>query len=162
MRLRPFRSPHANVTAAALLGGGAIPKPGEVSLADCGCLFLDEFPEFSRGVIESLRAPMEDQEVTVSRVRASYSFPARFMLVAARNNCPCGFYPDRSRCHCTERQILDYRNRISHPIMDRIDIRIEVRPVEMEDLQHQVQLLQIPDRKERTQRSQTAKMFTQA
>ena len=134
MRLRPFRSPHANVSAAALLGGGAIPRPGEVSLADCGVLFLDEFPEFGRGVIEGLRAPMEDQEVTVSRVRASYRFPARFMLVAARNECPCGFYPDRSRCHCTERQILDYRNRISHPIMDRIDIRIEVRPVEMEDL----------------------------
>jgi magnesium chelatase family protein len=134
MHLRPFRSPHANVSAAALLGGGPIPKPGEVSLADCGVLFLDEFPEFGRGVIESLRAPMEDQEVTVSRVRASYRFPARFMLVAARNNCPCGFYPDRSRCRCTERQILDYRNRISHPIMDRIDIRIEVRPVKAEDL----------------------------
>ena len=134
MRLRPFRSPHANVSAAALLGGGAIPKPGEVSLADCGVLFLDEFPEFGRGVIEGLRAPMEDQEVTVSRVKASYRFPAKFMLVAARNNCPCGFYPDRTRCRCTERQIIDYQNRISHPIMDRIDIRIEVRPVEMEDL----------------------------
>lgn len=134
MNVRPFRSPHANVSAAALLGGGAIPKPGEVSLADNGVLFLDEFPEFGRGVIESLRAPMEDQEVTVSRVKASYCFPAKFMLVAARNHCPCGYYPDRSRCRCTERQITEYRNRISHPIMDRIDIRIEVRPVRMEDL----------------------------
>ena len=85
-------------------------------------------------MIESLRAPMEDQEVTVSRVKASYCFPAKFMLVAARNHCPCGYYPDRSRCRCTERQITEYRNRISHPIMDRIDIRIEVRPVRMEDL----------------------------
>ncbi|MBR0145544.1 MAG: YifB family Mg chelatase-like AAA ATPase [Eubacterium sp.] len=134
MDTRPFRSPHANVSAAALLGGGSVPKPGEVSLADCGVLFLDEFPEFGRGVIESLRAPMEDQEVTVSRVKASYRFPARFMLVAARNHCPCGYYPDRSRCRCRERQIVEYRNRISHPIMDRIDIRIEVRPVRMEDL----------------------------
>ncbi len=134
MNVRPFRSPHANVSAAALLGGGSVPKPGEVSLADCGVLFLDEFPEFSRGVIESLRAPMEDREVMISRVKASYRFPARFMLVAARNHCPCGYYPDRSRCRCTERQITEYRNKISHPIMDRIDIRIEVRPVRMEEL----------------------------
>ena len=134
MDVRPFRSPHANVSAAALLGGGSVPKPGEVSLADCGVLFLDEFPEFSRGVIESLRAPMEDQEVMISRVKASYRFPARFILVAARNHCPCGYYPDRSRCRCSERQITEYRNKISHPIMDRIDIRIEVRPVRMEEL----------------------------
>ena len=134
MDVRPFRSPHANVSAAALLGGGSVPKPGEVSLANSGVLFLDEFPEFSRGVIESLRAPMEDQEVMISRVKASYRFPARFMLVAARNHCPCGYYPDRSRCRCTERQITEYRNKISHPIMDRIDIRIEVRPVRMEEL----------------------------
>ena len=85
-------------------------------------------------MIEGLRAPMEDQEVTVSRVKATYRFPARFMLVAARNHCPCGFYPDRARCRCSERQIIEYRNRVSHPIMDRIDIRIEVRPVEVEDL----------------------------
>ena len=134
MKCRPFRSPHANVTAPALLGGGGNPKPGEVSLACNGVLFLDEFPEFSRNVVESLRAPMEDHEVMISRVRASVRFPAKFMLVAARNHCPCGFYPDRNRCHCTERQILDYKNKISHPIMDRIDIRIEVRPVEVEDL----------------------------
>ena len=134
LRRRPFRSPHSNVSLPALLGGGTIPRPGEVSLANSGVLFLDEFPHFAKGVIESLRAPMEDQEVTISRVKASYRFPSRFMLVAARNNCPCGFYPDRARCRCTERQIVEYRNRISHPIMDRIDIRIEVRPVEIGDL----------------------------
>ena len=134
MTERPFRSPHTSVSQAAMLGGGAIPKPGEVSLSSHGILFLDEFPEYARGTIESLRAPMEDKAVTVSRVRASYSFPAKFMLVAARNHCPCGFFPDRQRCKCTERQILDYQNKVSHPIMDRIDIRIEVRPVKMEEL----------------------------
>ena len=134
MRVRPFRSPHTNVSLSAMLGGGSIPKPGEVSLASHGVLFLDEFPEYSRGTIESLRGPLEDKVVTVSRVRASYSFPAKFMLVAARNHCPCGYYPDRMKCRCTERQIADYQNRVSHPIMDRIDIRIEVRPVGVKEL----------------------------
>ena len=134
LRTRPFRAPHANVSSTAMLGGGPVPKPGEVSLASHGVLFLDEFPEFARGTIESLRAPMEDKEITVSRIRASYTFPAKFMLVAARNHCPCGFYPDRQKCRCTERQIVDYRNKVSHPIMDRIDIRIEVRPVKAGEL----------------------------
>ena len=134
VRTRPFRSPHTSVSASAMLGGGSVPKPGEVSLSSHGVLFLDELPEFNRGIIESLRAPLEDKEITVSRVRTSCSFPAKFMLVAARNHCPCGYYPDRSRCRCTERQIADYQNRVSHPIMDRIDIRIEVCPVKMEEL----------------------------
>ena len=134
IRTRPFRSPNSNVSTSALIGGGTVPKPGEVSLASCGVLFLDEMPDFNRGTIESLRAPLEDKKVSISRVRASYSFPAKFMLVAARNHCPCGFFPDRSRCRCTERQITDYQNRLSHPIMDRIDIRIEVRPVKLDEL----------------------------
>ncbi len=134
MTKRPFRTPGQNVSTAALIGGGKNPKPGEVSLATGGVLFLDEFPEFQKNVIESLRQPMEDRKVTVSRVKASYTFPARFMLVSARNNCPCGFYPDRRRCRCTSMDIFRYQNKISHPIMDRIDIRLEIRPVKYEEL----------------------------
>ncbi len=131
---RPFRSPHHSSTQAALIGGGVSPRPGEVSLASYGVLFLDEFPEFQRSVIEALRQPMEDKNVTISRVRAQYSFPAHFMLVAARNNCPCGYYPDRKKCHCSIKQIEDYENKLSQPIMDRIDIRIEVSPVKYYEL----------------------------
>lgn len=131
---RPFRHPHSSVTETALLGGGGIPLPGEISLADHGVLFLDEFPEFKRKVIESLRQPMEDGRVTIARVRASYDFPARFMLVAASNLCPCGYFPDRSRCHCSDREVYEYQNRISHPIMDRIDIKIHVKPVSISEL----------------------------
>jgi len=131
---RPFRAPHHTVSAAAVMGGGSNPRPGEVSLASGGVLFLDEFPEFSRSVIESLRQPLEDRAVTVSRVKASYTYPAKFMLVAARNNCPCGCYPDRKRCKCTEMQIQQYTGKISGPIMDRIDIRIDVRPVGYDDM----------------------------
>lgn len=134
MRRRPFRAPGQNVTETALIGGGRHPKPGEISLANSGVLFLDEFPEYSRQVIESLRQPMEDKFITVSRVKASLSFPARFMLVAARNNCPCGYYPDRSRCRCNAREIYSYQNKISHPIMDRIDIRLEIQPVKAAEL----------------------------
>lgn len=131
---RPFRSPHHSSTQAALLGGGSIPKPGEVSLSQYGVLFLDEFPEFPRNVIEALRQPMEDRYVTISRSRAKYTYPANFMLVAARNNCPCGNFPDRKKCHCTIKQIQDYEKKLSQPIMDRIDIKIEVHPVKGEDL----------------------------
>jgi len=131
---RPFRSPHHTITEKALMGGGAVPRPGEVSLASNGVLFLDEFPEFSRSVIEALRQPMEDRDVTISRVRATYHFPANFILVTAANLCPCGKYPDRNLCRCTERQILDYRNKISYPIMDRIDIQIGVEPVGYEEI----------------------------
>ncbi|MCR5213198.1 MAG: YifB family Mg chelatase-like AAA ATPase [Eubacterium sp.] len=131
---RPFRSPHQNISESVLCGGGASPKPGEVSLANSGVLFLDEFPEFKRSVIESLRQPMEDKKVTVSRVKASYTFPANFMLVSARNNCPCGHYPDRNKCRCTPGEIFRYQSKVSHPIMDRIDIRLEVSPVSYDQL----------------------------
>lgn len=131
---RPFRSLNQNISQVALLGGGHVPKPGEVSLATGGVLFLDEFPEFGRNIIESLRMPMEDHIVSISRAKASLTFPARFMLVSARNNCPCGFYPDRKKCKCTSREIYNYQNRISHPIMDRIDLRLEVSPVKYSDI----------------------------
>lgn len=134
MDRRPFRAPGQSITEIAMCGGGAVPKPGEVSLANGGVLFLDEFPQYKKNVIESLRQPMEDRKVSISRYRGVYTFPARFMLVSARNNCPCGFYPDRNRCRCTAREICNYQNRISHPVMDRIDIRLEVRPVSFDEL----------------------------
>ncbi len=134
MHRRPFRSPHQNISEAALCGGGSSPKPGEVTLSNSGVLFLDEFPEFRRSSIEALRQPMEDKQVTVSRIKATYTFPARFMLVSSRNNCPCGYYPDRTKCRCNAGEIFRYQSRISHPIMDRIDIRLEVSPVSYEQL----------------------------
>lgn len=123
---RPYRAPHYSITETALIGGGGSPRPGEISLASRGVLFMDEFPHFSKNVVEALRLPLEEKQVTISRLKATYSFPARFMLVAARNNCPCGLYPDRN-CRCTRNEIISYRNRISHPIMDRIDIRMEIK-----------------------------------
>ncbi|MCR5148451.1 MAG: YifB family Mg chelatase-like AAA ATPase [Eubacterium sp.] len=134
MRKRPFRSPHHTVTETALIGGGMIPKPGEVSLADCGILFLDELPEYKKKVIECLRQPMEDKKILISRHHASFEYPADFMLVAAMNPCPCGHYPDRSLCRCSEQEINSYRNKISYPIMDRIDIRLEVKQVKYKEL----------------------------
>lgn len=122
IRERPFRAPHHNATAAALIGGGSVPKPGEVTLAAHGVLFLDELPEFSRGSLEAMRQPLEDRVVLISRARASCSFPADFMLVAAMNPCRCGYYPDRNRCLCSERDIISYQGRVSQPFMDRMDL----------------------------------------
>lgn len=134
IRTRPFRTPHHTASVTSLAGGGSYPKPGEISYAHRGVLFLDEFPEFPRSVIEMLRQPMEDGEVVISRAAGSCRYPSRFMLVAARNPCPCGFYPDRSRCHCTPAQIQNYQNRISGPILDRIDLFAEAEPVTYEQL----------------------------
>jgi magnesium chelatase family protein len=127
MRQRPFRSPHHTISTAGLIGGGRIPKPGEVSLAHHGVLFMDEFPEFSRVSLESLRQPLEDGVVTISRVTTSLTYPAKMMLVASQNPCPCGFYGDPVRpCVCTPFQMQKYRSRISGPLLDRIDLVVDV------------------------------------
>ena len=131
---RPFRSPHHTVSNSALTGGGRIPRPGEISLAHNGVLFLDEMPEFSKNVLEIMRQPLEDSEVTISRVNATITYPANFMLVAALNPCPCGFYPDKQKCSCTPLQIKRYINKISKPLLDRIDLHIEVNNVNYHSL----------------------------
>jgi magnesium chelatase family protein len=132
---RPFRSPHHTTSRIGLIGGGANPSPGEVSLAHRGVLFLDEFPEFPRSVLESLRQPMEDGVVTISRAKGSVTYPAQFLLVAASNPCPCGYHGDPKKpCKCMPGQILRYQKRVSGPILDRIDIHVDVPSVEMQKL----------------------------
>lgn len=123
---RPFRQPHHTCSGVALVGGGSHPRPGEISLAHHGVLFLDELPEFDRRVLEVLREPMESGHIVISRAARQAEFPARFQLIAAMNPCPCGYAGDSSRCHCTADQISRYRGRISGPLLDRIDIQIEV------------------------------------
>ncbi|HKY27030.1 MAG TPA: YifB family Mg chelatase-like AAA ATPase [Pyrinomonadaceae bacterium] len=132
---RPFRSPHHTISDAGLIGGGAVPRPGEVSLAHQGVLFLDELPEFDRNVLEVLRQPLEDQRVTISRASMSLTFPASFMLAAAMNPCPCGFWNDPTRdCRCSPLLIQRYVGRISGPLLDRIDIHVDVPAVKFREL----------------------------
>jgi magnesium chelatase family protein len=132
---RPFRSPHHTISYAGLIGGGAVPKPGEVSLAHHGVLFLDELPEFKKDILEMLRQPMEDNQVTISRAATTLTYPAGFMLVSAMNPCPCGYHGDQQHeCKCTSSEIQRYMSRISGPLMDRIDIHITVPSVKFKEL----------------------------
>lgn len=124
---RPFRMPHHTVPISTIIGGGRIPQPGEISLAHCGVLFLDELTEFSRNVLESLREPLENREVIINRLSGNYRYPCNFMLVASMNPCPCGYYGDEEKeCRCTQQEIHKYLRKISGPLLDRIDIQIEV------------------------------------
>lgn len=134
MLKRPFRAPHHTVSAQAMAGGGRFPMPGEVSLSHNGVLFLDEFPEFQSKTLEILRQPMEDKKISLSRTMGKYTYPANFQLIAAMNPCPCGYFPDRSRCKCNENDVNRYLNKISGPMMDRIDICVEAKRVSIDDL----------------------------
>ena len=128
---RPFRRPHHTSSPVSIIGGGRIPKPGEISLAHFGVLFLDEMPEFKKSTLEVLRGPLEDRQVTISRVTSTLTYPSNFVLIASMNPCPCGYYgTDDDKCHCSEQAIEKYIGQISGPLLDRIDIHIEVKPVE--------------------------------
>jgi magnesium chelatase family protein len=154
VRERPFRSPHHGASAVSLVGGGTFPRPGEISLAHRGILFLDEFPEFSRQVIENLRQPLEEGTVTVSRAKGTHRFPARFTLVAAMNPCPCGFHGDMERqCICPPFAISKYRRKISGPILDRIDLQVSVPRMKVEKMEDGVDGEKSVDIRERVERA---------
>ncbi len=132
---RPFRAPHHTVSGVSLVGGGRIPKPGEISLSHYGVLFLDELPEFNKNTLEVLRGPLEDRQVTVSRVNGTFTYPANFMFAASMNPCPCGYYGSKEKeCTCSKTAISKYMGKISGPLLDRIDICIEVSPVKYSKL----------------------------
>ena len=133
---RPFRAPHHTISPKSLIGGGLIPKPGEISLSHYGVLFLDELPEFNRSTLEVLRGPLEDGIVSISRVNSSFTYPCKFMFVASMNPCPCGYYGSKEKeCTCTEQAISKYMGKISRPLLDRIDIQIEVTGVKYQKLE---------------------------
>lgn len=134
--VRPFRAPHHTISTTSLIGGGAVPKPGEISLAHNGVLFLDELPEFHKSTLEVLRGPLEDEIVTISRVNSTITYPCNFMFISSMNPCPCGYYgsPEKE-CACTPQMITKYLRKISGPLLDRIDIQVEVTPVKYQKLQ---------------------------
>ena len=151
---RPFRSPHHTITINSLVGGGKIPKPGEISLAHFGVLFLDELPEFNKNTLEVLRGPLEDREVTISRVNASLTYPANFMFVASMNPCPCGYYGSKDKeCTCTPEAISRYMGKISGPLLDRIDIQVEVSPVKYQKLASEEKIETSEEIKERVDKA---------
>lgn len=154
IRKRPFRAPHHTASSTSLIGGGRMPKPGEVSLAHNGVLFLDEIPEFKKDVLEVLRQPMEDGIVTISRVNATLAYPSKFMMIASMNPCPCGYYGDPyHECTCTQSSIDRYLGKLSNPLLDRIDIHIEVLPVEYKDLKEKRSLETSEDIRARVDRA---------
>ena len=134
LRERPFRAPHHTVSPYALAGGGRVPAPGEITLAHRGVLFLDEMPEFSRAALETLRQPLEEREIVITRTYGTFTFPASFLLIAAMNPCPCGYYPDMRRCTCSAQSLQRYRSRISRPLLDRIDVCVQAPAVTYEML----------------------------
>ncbi len=134
LMIRPFRSPHHTVSVSAMSGGGLVPRPGEVSLAHRGVLFLDEMPEFRSETLETLRQPLEDGRIQISRLAGMYTFPADFMLCAAMNPCKCGYFPDRNRCTCSRRDVRRYLDHISQPLLDRIDLCVEAREMSYDDI----------------------------
>ncbi len=136
VRTRPFRSPHHTISPSALTGGGRVPRPGEISLAHHGVLFLDELPEFQRNALEVMRQPLEDGKVTIARVNGTLTFPSDFMLVAAMNPCPCGYLGNSEKCHCSANEIMKYHRKISGPLLDRIDLMVEMPPVAYEALEN--------------------------
>lgn len=136
MTKRPFRSPHHTITPISLIGGGRNPKPGEISLSHLGVLFLDELPEFNRNALEALRGPLEERNVTISRLNTTITYPSEFMLIASMNPCPCGYYGNQEKnCTCKPEQVKKYISQISGPLLDRIDIHIEVNPVPYQQLE---------------------------
>jgi len=154
LRVRPFRAPHHTVSDGGMVGGGRVPRPGEVSLAHHGVLFLDELPEYRRNVLEALRQPLEDGEVVLARARVSLRFPSRFVLVAAMNPCPCGYFGDGTdRCTCDPEQVLRYRARVSGPLLDRIDMHVPVSPVTFRDLRKEGRGRESPQARERVTRA---------
>ncbi len=151
MKNRPFRAPHHTITPQALIGGGRNPKPGEISLAHRGVLFLDEMTEFQKTTLESLRQPLEEKKVRISRIGGSYLFPADTMLVGAMNPCRCGYYPDRNRCTCTERDVKKYLQKLSQPLLDRMDISAAAQELTYEELQKEEKRESSREIKERVQ-----------
>lgn len=156
---RPFRSPHHTVSGTSLVGGGRIPKPGEISLAHFGVLFLDELPEFNKNTLEVLRGPLEDGMITISRVNATLTYPCNFMFVASMNPCPCGYYGSKDKeCTCTPQMISKYMGKISGPLLDRIDIQIEVTPVKYQKLDSGENIETSQSIKERVNRARKIQM----